>query len=620
MAATASASVHVSSATGNQTCATLNNTATASADNTASVHASDAIVISCHPDVAVEKSTSTSVVSAGDQVSYSIIVTAGGSGDSLNVVLSDTLPANVDWDAPSGADAAACDITGGVLTCNFGTMSPGTSKHVTLTGTTSADTCPGIENTATVSATADSDSSNNSAGPVPIAVDCPDLVATKTADNDPVNAGQQIGFTINVLNNGEGTAHDVALDDPLPAGADLDWSIADQPDGDPCSISGSAGAQTLVCSFGDLLGGTGVSVHVVSNTTADDCTTFNNVASVTASNHPELNPSDDVTVECPGLNIAKTAADPAIHGGDVASFTIVVWNVGPGTAIGATLNDPLPAGESGSLDWSLDPAYAGPGTCDITGNPGAQMLSCSFGDLAAGTTKDNPSASITVVATTTPNDACATLDNTATVTAQNNPSVDASASIDLACPKLVIEKAASVDEVHFVFNADGSLKSVTPANAQVTWTLSYTLTDGPVTNAVISDPLPDFLTFVSAGNGGTYDPATRTITWSFALLSDSGTVSFVTTVDQDAPETGPIVNVASIVSDQTPKDDGQDAVHATSEQVEAATPAPSVPNTAVTLGQNGQPIQIPIELLVVFFLGSLGTLAIANVKAARRRR
>jgi hypothetical protein len=240
--------------------------------------------------------------------------------------------------------------------------------------------------------------------------------------------------------------------------------------------------------------------------------------------------------------------------------------------------------------------------------------------LAAGTTKDNPSASITVVATTTPNDACATLDNTATVTAQNNPSVDASASIDLACPKLVIEKAASVDEVHFVFNADGSLKSVTPANAQVTWTLSYTLTDGPVTNAVISDPLPDFLTFVSAGNGGTYDPATRTITWSFALLSDSGTVSFVTTVDQDAPETGPIVNVASIVSDQTPKDDGQDAVHATSEQVEAATPAPSVPNTAVTLGQNGQPIQIPIELLVVFFLGSLGTLAIANVKAARRRR
>jgi len=36
--------------------------------------------------------------------------------------------------------------------------------------------------------------------------------------------------------------------------------------------------------------------------------------------------------------------------------------------------------------------------------------------------------------------------------------------------------------------------------------------------------------------------------------------------------------------------------------------------------QNGQPIQIPIEFLVIFFLGSLGALTLANVKAARRRR
>ena len=300
----------------------------------------------------------------------------------------------------------------------------------------------------------------------------------------------------------------------------------------------------------------------------------------------------------------------------------MVWNVGPGAALSATLDDPLPAGGSGILDWNIDPAYSGPGTCSISGAAGAQTLSCSFGDLPAGTTKDNPSASITVVATTSPAEDCAILDNTATVVADNNPSRDASASIDVACPALVIEKAASVDEVHFVFNANGSLKSVTPANAQVTWTLTYTLTDGPVTNAVISDPLPDFLTFVSASNGGTYDSATRTITWHFDLLSSSGTVSFVTTVDQDAPETGPIVNVASIISDQTPKDTGQDQVRVTSEQVQAATPTPkpSVPNTAWVPGHNGQPIQIPIEFLVIFFLGSLGALTLANVKAVRRRR
>jgi fimbrial isopeptide formation D2 family protein/uncharacterized repeat protein (TIGR01451 family) len=486
----------------------------------------------------------------------------------------------------------------------------------------------------------------------------------------------------------------------------------------------------------------------VSSTSAEDCSTFENIASVTASNHDELNPKASVTIQCPGLNIAKTAAKSPIDGGDQASFSIVVWNVGTGTALNAKLSDPLPAGD-GNLSWSISPAYSGPGSCSITGSVGSQTLSCSFGDLPGGTSMEEPSASITLVATTARAD-CGTLPNKATVSADNNAPKDASASIDVKCPvisiaksnnqpnpvlpgtvvtytlkvtvadgpasnvtvvdtlpagldaptsisdsgtwngtsrtitwqfnslangdktltyqaavsagdahgqvltnnvyvtstntqcpdnetlaaackssstvtvrvpTLVIAKSADTDEVHFVFNADGSLKSVTPANAQVTWTLTYTLANGPVTNAVITDPLPQYLTFVSAANGGTYDAGTRTITWNLGTLTASGSVTFVTTVDQDAPETGPITNVASIVSDQTPKASGSDGVRVTSEQVEAATstPKPSVPNTALALG-NGQPIQLPIWLLVVLFIGSLGGLAFANVKAARRRR
>ena len=111
------------------------------------------------------------------------------------------------------------------------------------------------------------------------------------------------------------------------------------------------------------------------------------------------------------------------------------------------------------------------------------------------------------------------------------------------------------------------------------------------------------------------------VEWDLGTLTASGSVSFVTTVDLDAAD-GPIDNVASISSDQTPKDTGEDSVRVTSEQVQAATPTPtpSVPNTAVVFAQNGQPIQIPIELLVLFFIGSLGTLTFANVRAVRRRR
>ncbi len=37
-------------------------------------------------------------------------------------------------------------------------------------------------------------------------------------------------------------------------------------------------------------------------------------------------------------------------------------------------------------------------------------------------------------------------------------------------------------------------------------------------------------------------------------------------------------------------------------------------------GPDGQPVSIPIEFLVFFFIGSLGVLAFANVRAVRRRR
>ncbi len=739
LAHNASTAVHISSPTTGETCGTIENTADVSASNEpASVLGnntdSDSSDVLC-PDLTVLKTADKGTISAGDTAAFTIVVSNDGEGMAKGVTLTDTLPTGVDW----SEDSAACSITSGALSCSWDSLDSGASATIHVWGQTDAADCGVLHNTANVAATneAEADTDDN-ASSAQITVECPDLSATKTADASPVSAGSQIGFTITISNSdasGTGTAHDVALNDPLPAGADLAWSIADQPAGNPCSISGSAGSQTLECSFGDLVPGASVSVHVVSDTAKADCSTLPNVASVTASNHDELNPQADVTVECPGLNIAKTAADSSINGGDSASFTIVVWNTGPGTAINVTLDDPLPGG----LTWTDDSA-----DCSISSG----TLHCDFGDLGV-TTKANSPAHVTVTASTTRND-CGTLDNLATASADNNDDVTASASIDVTCPviriqkvndqissvlpgttvtytltvtvqdgpalnaevvdtlpaglddptsisdggtwssadrtitwqfasldgmteltykakvsaddshgqvlenvvvvtspntqcpdtetigdectdvsdvtvrvpELVIEKAANVHEVHFVFNADGSLKSVTPDGAQITWTLTYTLTNGPVTNAVISDPLPDFLTFVSADNGGTYDAGSRTITWTFANLDASGSVSFVTTVDSDAPETGPIVNVASIVSDQTPKDTGTDEVRVTSGQVEAATPTPSasVPNTALVLSQNGEPIQVPFELLVLVLLGSLGTLTLVNVRAVRRRR
>jgi len=212
---------------------------------------------------------------------------------------------------------------------------------------------------------------------------------------------------------------------------------------------------------------------------------------------------------------------------------------------------------------------------------------------------------------------CETLHNVATITASHHAELKPEASVTVQCPgpALVIEKVA---DKHVVDVTAGPTKNTT-----VTWTLSYSLQNGPVTNAVINDPIPTGLSYVhgSASNGGVYDPATRTLTWTFPQLSASGTVSFRTTVDNGVGGGVSFTNVTTIESEETPSDEGHDTIK-TVEQAppKAATPTPSVPNTALALGQDGTPNQIPIAFVILVFLGSLGVLAFANVTTARRRR
>jgi uncharacterized repeat protein (TIGR01451 family) len=618
----ASFSVTLRALTNADDCGLLENTAFVDADNNPTASDDGDITVLCG-DIDVDKTPDGGSVTAGDTASFSIVTTNSGDGTAKGAELSDVLPAVASgWSVDTEDWAGDCTITGAAgaaqtLECgpeDIPALPADNTRSVTVETVTTADDCGLLDNPKAEAITTN-DGSAEDAGDITVL--CPDLDASKLADADVVSAGQPIGFTITVSNSadaGTGTATNVELNDPLPAGSDLDWS--EDPDIAACEITGSVGAETLECSFGDLAAGGSVSVHVVSATKLD-CATFTNVASVTADNHEELKPSDDTTVECPGLNISKIADNGQIVAGDTASYTVVVWNSGPGTALNASWSDELPHGVNWSVDLlNPDGDDACASSIDSDGN---QAASCSFGDLAPSSMADGKTI---VISGETDREDCAGLDNTAFAFADNSDSVHASALIGVRCPFLVIEKSADTEVVHFVFDADGNVLSVDPE--QVTWTLTYTLTDGPVTDAVITDPLPEFLDFVSASPGGAYDPATRTITWELGdlLVDGSFNVSFVTTVDPAAPETDPILNVASIVSNETPKDDGEDSIVVTSESELGGnpTPKPSVPDTAVVFGPAGEPVSIPIELLVLLFIGSFGTLAFANVRAVRQRR
>lgn len=736
-------------------CGTVLNQSSVSAANEADDASLDnwsdevSVTVEC-PDVSVVKSATNPVISSTDAIGFDIVVSGGARGTSADVVLTDSLPAGYSWTV-GGADIADCSANGSalaagdvlaggtLLSCNFGPLDASATRTISLSAASAADDCHAlISNTAMVSTDGDTDLGDN-ASTASVTVNCPDLAAAKVADDAVVSAGQPIGFEISVRNDGDGVAYGVAIDDPLPAGEGLDWSIAAQSPAEACEILGAVGAERLSCGPMDLQHGESMTVHVVSSTAQADCATYRNVASVSATNHPTLEPEASTIVECPGLNISKTADSGEIVAGERASYTITVWNAGPGAAFDVVVSDALPDGTSWTIELA-DPDQDDSCLSSLASDAG-QTFSCSFGTLREGESK------VITVSTRTDREDCGVLDNTAFADASNGDEVQSSASIEVQCPAvaieksndqpdpvlpgtvitytlevsvadgpasdvtvvdtlpegldaptgisdggvydagdrtitwdlgdldddvtltyqaavsadvanaeelvnlavvtspdsqcpdlealepecddestvttrvptLVIDKAASVETVTITLEANGDVKSIEPA--RVRWTLTYTLDNGPVTDAVISDPLPAGLTFVSASDGGSYDAATRTITWDLGTLDKSGSVSFVTSVDGSAR--GTIENVATIDSTETAPDEGEDSIRIVEAQVEASTstpkPRPSLPNTAVSAGPDVTPVTVPVELMLVLLLGSVGTLATANVRARRRR-
>ncbi len=195
---------------------------------------------------------------------------------------------------------------------------------------------------------------------------------------------------------------------------------------------------------------------------------------------------------------------------------------------------------------------------------------------------------------------------------------DDDSTVTVRVPTLVIDKAADVELITKLLDNQGNVISITPDT--VTWTLTYTLTNGPVTNAVITEPIPAGLTYVvdSADPDADFDAVTNELTWTFPLLEESGFVTFETTVDEDAP-VGEILNVATIESDETPLDEGEDSIRIVEETTGGGTgtPAQSIPNTAMSASQSGG---LAALLFAFILMTALGGLAYANVTAVRRRR
>ena len=469
-----SKTIHVSGVTDAQDCGTLSNTATVAADNEGSDQTDNSdtatITVNC-ATISITKTADQGTVSAGDPIGFLITVTNSGAGSASGVTVSDTLPtdAGLNWTIDAAGSDSGCSLTAGVLTCNFGTLASGASKHVHLTSPTTAATCGAVDNTASVTTSNDGSDSDSAS----VTVDCPNVTVLKTADQGTIDAGDTAAFTILVTNEGPGTAKDVTLTDTLPTG--IVWSE----DSADCSIA----AGVLTCAFGDLADGATRTVHVTGATDATDCGTLPNTAVVAASNESVANVGDNlstatITVNCPAIAITKTPDQGTVTAGDSIGFTIEVTNNGDGTAHGVTVTDTLPA--NGGLNWSVDAANSDAG-CSITSG----VLTCDFGDLGSGLSKAAHITSPTTVGS------CGDVNNTASVTTSNDGTDSDSATITVNCPDVSVTKTADAavveggDAVGFLItvgnDGPGTANGVTltdtlPTNGGLEWTID--LIDG----------------------------------------------------------------------------------------------------------------------------------------------
>ncbi len=225
------------------------------------------------------------------------------------------------------------------------------------------------------------------------------------------------------------------------------------------------------------------------------------------------------------LIVDKGVNTDAVAPGGQLIYTIDVTNQGPSTALSVDFTDNLPTGvtfDSGSTN-------VGAGTVSHV----AGTVTADLGDIASGAT-----ATITIVVDVDP-DATGTLTNTASVSAENESDTGNNSSIAEASVEDVIDlEITKVD--------DDSDESILPGDT-VTYTLMVT-NNGPATatNVVVTDTLPDDVTFEAGGSTTPDSNVNGVLTYNLGTMASGANTEITIVVTVDSDFVGTLTNTANV--------------------------------------------------------------------------
>ncbi|MBO9585032.1 MAG: DUF11 domain-containing protein [Flavobacterium sp.] len=512
---------------------------------------SSAAIVLDVADLSLNKSVSPTTVSINDNVIFTISVTNSGPNNATGITVSDKLPSGYTYVSDNGG--GKYDKTTGIW--NIGNLNNGNTITLQITAKVNVATAANYVNVAEVQTAKQFDPDSTPGNGLPeddmssatVTLKQADLELTKTVSPTSAAAGDQVTFTLHLLNNGPGNATGIAVKDVIPEG----FTII------PGSVSnnGFYNVANGDLTWQNLALLNAASLDLTFKTTVNATGPYKNIAQVTASDlpDPDSTPNNDdgdqseddednatITFIGPTADLELTKevvagnTSPVI--GTQVSFRLIITNKGPNEPSGVLVRDLLPSGYEFVNYSTTDGIYDyTTGIWNVaTIDAGAtETLIIDAKVLPTGDYKN-----ITEVI------ACSLPDPDST---PNNDDGDQSEDDEDSAIITPIQPAADLSLTKTVSNP-------TPLVGSLVTFQIITTNSGPqnTSQVRVKDLLPSGYTYMNFNStSGTYDPITGI--WSLDILenTESETLQINATVNA----TGDYTNIAEVVNSSIPDPD-----------------------------------------------------------------
>ncbi|MGJ8628474.1 MAG: hypothetical protein ACSHXB_16050 [Sulfitobacter sp.] len=495
--------------------------------------ANETTTISAVADIAVTMSDGATTAVSGQSTTFTTVVTNNGpsTDPAVAVALDYSATAGCSVTPSMAGGATGASAGGPALTSSNQTLSMPSGSSVTYSAVCAI--APLAIGTLDVSSTvtpsvADNVTANNTARDNDtVLTQSGDLSVTLADSVDPVNAGDNLTYTVNVSNTGPSVARNTVATFVIPTGMTLvsTAGCAEDPNGVPtCSLgdllpTGSASFTVVASGTENILSSATAEVSVVSDAT--DPTEANSAATETTT-----------VTQRSDISVTKTDGLTSVNAGETVSYTIVATNLGPSPDQAVRVVDTF---DTNTNSCTTTPSALG----------GASIVSSVSGVTGFDETYRMPvgaSVSYAVTCTVAPG-FVGTLSNTAAVTSSSTDPVPGNNSATDN------DTVVSANHDLVVSKSDGLTSAV--AGTSITYTIVAS-NAGPsdATGATLTDTIPSNLTCTytsvaaggasgstAAGSGNISDtlalPVGATVTYSASCLiapTATGTLSNTATI------------------------------------------------------------------------------------------